>query len=388
MIQQQARRVLGGLMLAGIPMIVAAQGTVATQGFGYPPGQLTTRATSTGGALAEVDPTAALNPSALMYWGLAGAYIQYSPEFRSTSVNGKAVRSTVARFPVFALGLPVGQRYTFGMSSSTLLERNFSNTLTARQLIRSDSVTTTTAVSSRGSMNDLQFAGAAQVASWLRVGTAIHLITGENRFTTERSIVQDTGVRVDTITYTIPSVASTATFRGTALSFGLEVTPTKRMSASASARIGFGLHADLTDSTRTSADVPNRAGAGVQVLVAGTTLAARYEWQGWSAMRTLGGSTAGVFDTKEFGVGAEMPGPKVPGGQMLLRLGVRSRDLPYGVSGRQPSEKSISGGLGFPLAFGRTQLDLGLEHASRTVPGLASVKERGFIASFGFRLRT
>jgi hypothetical protein len=58
------------------------------------------------------------------------------------------------------------------------------------------------------------------------------------------------------------------------------------------------------------------------------------------------------------------------------------------VNGSQPSETLIGGGLGFPLAFGRAQLDLGLERASRKVPGLSNLSERGLIMSFGFRIRT
>ena len=105
-------------------------------------------------------------------------------------------------------------------------------------------------------------------------------------------------------------------------------------------------------------------------------------------MRGLGAAGNGVFDSNEFGIGAEVAGPKIRGGQLLVRLGARSRDLPFGVAGRQPTERILGGGLGFPLAFGRAQLDLGLESASRKVPGLSNVSERGLITSFGFRLRT
>ncbi len=368
---------------------LVAQGSVAGQGFGYPPGQLTVRAATTGGGLGEFDQAGPLNPAALMNWGVAGAYIQYSPERRSTTVGGASNTSTVARFPVFAIGLPAGPKYGFGISSSTLLERNYSTVTTQRQLIRSDSVTTTSGTDARGAINDVQFGGAMQVTNWLRVGTAFHVITGQNRLRTTRSFAPDTGVaRVDTVTYGSITEQSTATYGGTALSFGVEVSPTKRLSLAGSGRMGFGMRADLNDSTRLNADVPNRAGAAVRWEIGGGNLAARYNWEGWSAMRDLGAAANGVFDTKEYGVGAELPGPKIRGGQMLLRLGARSRDLPFGVAGRQPKETILGGGLGFPLAFGRAQMDFGLERASRTVPGLDTVKERGLILSFGFRLRT
>ena len=372
------------LMCAGR---LPAQGAISLQGFGYPPGQLTVRAATSGGGLGEFEQAAPLNPAALMNWGVAGAYIQYSPERRSTSVSGVSTKTTVARFPLFAIGLPAGARYAFGISTSTLLERNFSTSVSARQLIRSDSVTTTSNTDARGALNIVQFGGAMQVSRWLRLGSAIGVVTGENRVKTVRSIVADTGVRVDTVSYGTITEQSTATFGGTAWSFGVDVTPTKTLSLAASGRLGFRMRADLNDSTRRNADVPNRAGAAVRWEIGGSNLAARYNWEGWSAMKGLGG-TSPVFDTREFGVGAEVPGPKVPGGQMLIRIGARSRNLPYGVSGRQPDESIVGGGLGFPIGFGRAQLDLGLERASRKVPGLDGVKENGMIVSFGFRLRT
>lgn len=365
-----------------------AQGSVGLQGYGYPPGQLTTRASSTGGGLGEFDQAAPINPAALLNWGVAGAYIQYSPERRSTTVSGVSTSSTVARFPVFAVGLPAGSRYAFGISSSTLLERNYETTRDARQLIRTDSVTTTTLTTAKGSMNDVQLAGAMQVTSWLRIGTGIHVITGLNTVKSVRSIVADTVARADTVGYGTITESSTATFKGTALSFGVDIAPTKKISIAGSARLGFRLNADLSDTTTRRADVPNRAGAALRWEVAGTNFAARYDWEGWSALKGIGGTTGGLFDTKEIGVGAEVPGPRVPGGQMLLRLGVRNRGLPYGVAGLQPKENIVGGGFGLPIGFGRAQFDLGLERASRTIPSVSTIKEKAWIVSFGFRIRT
>ncbi len=365
-----------------------AQGSVSLQGYGYPPGQLTTRASSSGGGLGEFDQAAPINPAALLNWGVAGAYIQYSPERRLTSVAGVSTSSTVARFPLFAVGLPVGGRYAFGLSTSTLLERNYETTLKARQVIRTDSVTTTTLTTARGAMNDVQFAGAMQVTSWLRLGTGIHVITGLNTVKSVRSIVADTVARADTVAYGTITESSTATFKGTALSFGVDLAPTKKISIAGSARLGFRLNADLSETSTRRADVPNRAGAAIRWEIAGSNFSARYDWEGWSALKGIGGTSGGLFNTKEIGIGAELPGPKVPGGQMLVRVGVRNRGLPYGVAGQQPKENIIGGGLGLPIGFGRAQFDLGVEHASRSVPNISAVKESGWIMSFGFRIRT
>jgi len=367
---------------------VQAQGAIGLQGFGYPPGQLTVRAATTGGGLGEFDQAGPLNPAALMNWGVAGAYIQYSPERRTTTIDGAGVTTTVARFPVFAIGLPSGQKYSFGISSSTLLERNYSTQLTARQLIRRDSVTIRTSTTARGALNDVQFGAAMQLRPWLRLGTALHVLTGENRVQTARSIVPDTGARVDTVSYDPIAENSAATFSGTAISFGVDIAPTKHFSVAGSARLGFGLSAELRDSSRRSANAPSRAGVAARWEVARSNLTARYNWEGWSAMKGLGAESNGVFDTQEYGIGAEVPGPKIRGGQMLLRIGARRRDLPYGVAGVQPTEDLLGGGFGFPLGFGRAQLDLGIERATRRVSSLPNVSERGLIYMFGFRLRT
>jgi hypothetical protein len=134
--------------------------------------------------------------------------------------------------------------------------------------------------------------------------------------------------------------------------------------------------------------MPSRAGLAVRWEVGGTNLAARYNWEGWSAMQGLGATASGVFDTQEYGIGAEVPGPKIRGGQLLVRLGARRRDLPFGVNGVQPTENSVGGGIGLPLGFGRAQVDLGIERASRALPGVSNLSEQGLIMSFGFRLRT
>lgn len=368
--------------------VVQGQGAISLQGFGYPPGQLTTRAASTGGSLSEFDQAGPHNPAALLNWGVAGAYLQYSPERRSTSVGGVATNTAVARFPVISVGLPFGQKYAFGISASTLLERNYNATTTARQLIRSDSVTTTAVAIARGAMNDVRFAGAKQVRNWLRVGAALHVITGENRVNTVRGITADTGVRTDAVTYDLIRESSSATFSGTGVSLGVEISPYRKLSLAGSARYGFGLRANLNDSTSRKGNLPNRVGGAVRWEVGGTNFAARYNWEGWTAMRGLGAEAGGVFDTRDYGIGAEVPGPKIRGGQVLLRIGARRRDLPFGVGGLQPKEDGFGGGVGLPVGFGRAQLDLGLERASRSVPGLANVSERGVIMSFGFRLRT
>ena len=74
------------LALLGIPALTMAQGSISTQGFGYPPGGLSTRAGAAGGGFAEFDFSTPRNPSSTLGWGRGGLYFQYEPEFRTRDV--------------------------------------------------------------------------------------------------------------------------------------------------------------------------------------------------------------------------------------------------------------------------------------------------------------
>ena len=65
--------VLIGALVLALPALAEGQGTVGAQGLGYPPGQYSTLARSTGGAVAEFDPTSPINPASL--GNLAGTAI-------------------------------------------------------------------------------------------------------------------------------------------------------------------------------------------------------------------------------------------------------------------------------------------------------------------------
>ena len=91
----------------------AAQGSLSTQGYGYPTGELSTRALGTGGSLAEFDPASPINPAALgswgaspinsairSVWGRTAFTAQYDPEFRRvTAGTGSQTSAAVTLKP-------------------------------------------------------------------------------------------------------------------------------------------------------------------------------------------------------------------------------------------------------------------------------------------------
>ena len=385
-----SRPVVAALIAALAPAALAAQGSISAQGFGYPTGQLTVRAQSTGGAFAESDPAAPLNPAALPGWVVMGAYAQYSPELRTTTTGATTVRSTLPRFPVFAFGMPIGQKFFIGVSASSLLERNWFTQTTGFQRIREDSVGVFTTTNVRGNMSDLRFALAYQPAAWLRVGGAWHFIGGENRVSIQRlfTLSLPGSSAVDSTTYAPITERTELGFSGQAYSLGVDVRPLPGLFVSASLRRGFSLESEVGNLVASRADVPGRMGVAVRYDgIPGVRLAARHETVNWSEMASLGTGATRTFDTREFGAGVELNGPQIQKLPMDVRLGWRTRQLPFGVDGVQPEERGFGGGVGVPLARGRYIVDLGVERLTRTVPGLATARERAWALQFGVRLR-
>ena len=79
-----------------------AQGSLSGLGFGYPTGQLSTRAIGIGGSSGELDPVTPRNPAALSSWGRSGLHLQYDPEYKRVSAAGGIDRTLEARFPLIA----------------------------------------------------------------------------------------------------------------------------------------------------------------------------------------------------------------------------------------------------------------------------------------------
>jgi hypothetical protein len=358
-----------------------AQGALSIQGFGYPNGELSTRALGSGGSLADFDANSPINPAALLVGTRATVYVQYDPEFRWLTGPGLNASTVTARFPLFLVTGKVGKA-RFSLSYSSFLDRTWTNTYQDSLTIGAARVPSTVTALSTGGIADVRGAMSYTINNRLTIGLGVHIFPGENSIIFGRSFPQDT--------VAFGSFAQTNTFNysGSAASWGIFATPLDHFNLGVSGRYGFSMHVHQGDSTTLgNARVPNRLSVSVAYDgIPGTILSTRYGTEGWRAMQGLGGSGLSVFDATQYSAGLETAGPKLGSIPVAVRLGYQTRTLPFGVAGQQVREDDLTGGVGIPLSSGRTAFDISLAHARRSTANLG-IGETGWILSLGVSIK-
>ena len=358
-----------------LPALAAAQGTVSTQGLGFPPGQLSTRAASTGGALAEFDPTTPLNPASLDP-GRSALFAQYEPEFRRVEAGDRTVRTTTSRFPLVGASLRVGDRGAIALTASTLLDRSWRTTHDTTRLIDGEEVETRESYQSIGSITDLRLGGSWALTRKVHVGAGLHGFTGNNR-------LRVNGRFGDSTTLTLQDDA--VSFGGAGLSAGASVRLSSTLDLAASARKGGTIKARRGGDIIASAHAPDRVGVGLLFDgITGTTLAANLGWTAWSNLNGLVSSRVKTSDAWDMGVGADVTGPRFASRIIMMRGGLRWRTLPFAVGEDEVSELGLSLGAGVPLARDRASFDVGVLHARRSA---GDARENAWTLSVGFAVR-
>lgn len=386
---------LVALLLAAAPL--PAQGTPSVQGYGYPTGQLGTRAQSTAGALAEVDEATPLNPAAVIHWATPAIQFQYEPEFRRTRLpDGGTLRTTTNRFPSVFAAFPAGGRMAFSLSISQLLDRTFETVRTSRQLVGAESLFVSEQTSVEGGMSDVRLAGSYALTRWLALGLGVHGVVGSNRFDQRVAVSRTTQDAASDTTgaFNRYRQITPLRFSGSAISVGAEVRPLGKLVIGASARLGNrlrmeGRSAGGADSLIADADVPARFGIGASYEIATrTSLAASVERTRWSDLAPLSRQSQ-PRDATSYSVGVETPGPRLLGRALTLRAGFRSRELAYDApDGSQPirwtqvTERSATVGAMAPFAFNRANLHLFLQRAGRNV-----AEETAYTVGLGLTVR-
>jgi hypothetical protein len=360
---------------------VAAQGTLSTQGFGYPPGQLSTRARATGGAISEFDADSPLNPAAIALSGEPRMFLAYEPEFRKLTSGSNTSNTTTARFPVFSASVPFFGHSSIGVSASTFLDRSAATSITREQEVAGTISTVTETTRFLGALNDLRLAFGWAPSQKFQVGLGVHAYTGQNRVFFSQTFP-------DSLKFASISQTTTLGFRGYAGSAGILVRPSRNIGFALSARKGQKIETRGDSSAVSEANVPDRIGFAIAYEgIPGSSISVHAAKDMWSSLNGLGSEAATAVDAWEGGFGVESLGPRVIGRQTVLRLGSRYRTLPFLAAGEEVKELSFAGGIGAQFFRNRANFDVTLERAGRKVEGNVDAKERAYILSFGLRVR-
>jgi hypothetical protein len=377
------RSFISPLVLAAliVPAAAVAQGTLSTQGFGYPTGQLSTRTLGTGGALAEIDPQSVTNPSSILNFGGSALYFQAEPEYRTLRVGGASERTTIARYPLVAAAVPIQPSLFVGVSVSNLLDRSFQTTSRGSQVLNGTPIGSTNSFTSDGAIGDARLALAWAPLAWLHLGLGAHAITGDNRLNSTQ--VFDDSTRFARVVDT-----STVTYVGHAYSAGVELYAGSAGVVAASYRRGGAMSLKHGDTTLRAARVPDRLALSAAYLgIRGTAISVRTAHDKWSNMQDLGSAGLHVTDSWDTSVGADVLGPRFAGRALQLRAGARWRTLPFSTAATgDVSEKSYSLGAGTLLARGRAALDIAAVRATRDAPN-TTVSESAWTLSVGITVR-
>lgn len=366
-----------GLASLGAAPLASAQGSIGSQGFGYPTGGLSAGAMGAAGAGAESDPNSPVNPAALTQNSRYTIMVHFQPEFRRTSLAAQDINTTVMRFPTFqATG--TFRRLTGAVGVSTLLDRTWTNRYSDSLQVGGAWIPSEIQTSSSGALSDVRAAVGYVVSSKLQVGLGLHGYAGENRTTFNRVFPDTTGVGG-------LSQSAAFGFAGTAISAGIVTIPRDGFVIAASVRTGGALTLEENSNEVGRGSVPTRFGVGVNWLaVPGAAFSARIDRTMWSEMEGLGTAAVSVFDATELAVGTDILGPKIAGSNVLVRAGVRDRTLPFGLNGNQIRERATTFGIGLPVGRSRAQLDLAAQRAMRSGAG---IEERGWFVSVGLGIR-
>ena len=365
-----------------VPSVAFSQGTLSTQGFGYPTGGMSTRVRATGGGLGQFDPDAQLNPAALATSSDPRMFLQYEPEFKRLS-NGDAKANThIARFSLASLSVPFSSRGSLGVSVSTFLDRSSITSFTTPRDVAGQIIDIRETTQVLGAINDVRLGAGYAPSRKVQFGAAGHVYVGQNRMFFTQSFP-------DSLKFSSITQVSTLSYTGFGASAGVLLRPSRNFGLGLSARKGFGIEAEAGDSVVSEADIPDKITAGLSYEgIPGSSISVNVARELWSSMNGLGTENATAVDTWEGGLGLEALGPRIAQRQTVLRLGARYRTLPFLAAGSEVTELSFGGGIGAQFFRNRATLDMSFERAGRTPDASAlDVSERAYIFSFGLRVR-
>lgn len=349
------------LLAAALVSRAEAQGSAfSLRGLGWVARPVSARSAGAAGSLAMFDPMMSLNPAALARWRSVAGYAVGVPTKRHFEGPGGEADLQTARFPLFGFAAPLPSRLVVGVSISDFLDRGYTLTREDSVLVRGVYEPFTDAGRSIGGATDLALGVGYRRSASLSLGAAFHYYLGSTRLTSQR--VWENRAFNDIL------LASNTDFRGFGFGVGLLAT-TSRVELAASARLNGSLLSENTSGSEAKTKLPMELNGGLRwQVVPGVFLNGTAQYQNWSRAdaELKAANEEGARNTLGISIGAEVQSVTLMAIRTPLRIGYRTRQLPFPNLGDDLDENAFSIGMGFNFARDRTTLDLAFERGKRS----------------------
>jgi hypothetical protein len=378
------RRVLLVLaLLCGVPGAGVAQSSIfGVRGLGIPQDPVSTRAAGTGGSLALLDGLSGTNPAAITsIVGLTASFNLFENGRTSTTPGGTGTASD-GGFPfVTVVNRVKNSPLYFSGSFGSYTDRDFGIVTSGTAQVNGLPVDFRDSLESRGGTSDIRLAVGYRNGEKFALGLGLHFLTGSNRLTLGRTFSDSMIAAV--------RQRSELAFNAVGLSVGAVFHPTEALLLAGVVRRDGTMNVDRDSAQAFTVSLPWSFAGGAQYRFGEHGLLnAQLEYTTWSDasadLQAAGG--VGAENTLRASVGGELTTHRQQPGNLPLRLGVRTAQLPFGFAlGQQPTEYAVAAGSGIRFAKGRAVADAALERVWRNADG--GFSETAWVFSLGFVLK-
>jgi hypothetical protein len=349
--------------LAGSDGLLAQTSVYGIRGLGFPGRMTNSRGRALGGGPTLFDPGSTLNPAAVAGYGSATVDVMVETDLRDYTVDTVSAGGlTATQFPLAQLGLAIGHTpLSFALSYGVYTDRSYDIQRSDTLELRGAPVGYEERTTSRGGVSDIRAALAYRIRPSLRVGAAVHLLTGSAKLSFSRTFADSA--------YRPYAIEGDESVKGFGVSAGVIWAPLSRVAVGVTARSDTKATLEVDSVPSGEVDLPLMLAGGIQLgPFANLRWSSSAVWRSWSNAQLVGAPTA-AFDTWEVGTGLEFGGPESGESRFPIRAGVRYATLPFSPTAEQPHELALALGVGGAFSQGRGLVDLTAERVMRRGAG-------------------
>ena len=370
-------------LLCGARGTAAAQSSIFdTRALGIPQPPLSARAIGMAGSMGMLDGMSATNPAAITsIIGLTIGFNVYQNWRSSTSPGGTGSGSDAGMPNIVIVNRIKETPFYVSGSFGSYTDRDFGFVTTDSTPVNGQPVGYRDSLESRGGTSDFRLAVGYRDGKKLALGFGLHFLTGSNRFFLSRIF--------DDSLFAPVRQRSELAYNAVGLSLGAVYHPIEPLLLTALVRHDGSMNVDRDSLQAYTFALPWTIGGGAQYqLKRRGTVSAEVTYTTWADANAelLANGGAGAVNALDAALGAELyTSPQSPA-KLPLRIGLRSRTLPFPLSpGAQPSEFSVAAGTGGRFAKGHAAADIALQRLWRKDDN--GFSEDAWVLSIGLTLK-